>query len=482
LTRDSSGDLKKVLFAARLSRPLIFALPLAFLTAEARAQRPLALEEALSLAREKNRDLIAARATLAASDAGVEQAWAGLLPIVTAQGTYTHNNKEVTLDLAAQNQALLSLSEVLKQNATSNDVMVALQQFQDQLQAQTSGPPPVIQNQEQLDGILAANVPLIAPAAWASLSAARRQREASDANYESTVASVLVRVAQSFYAAAGADELLKVRKHAIEVAKETLANAEVRLQSGMVNRVEVTRAALAVLRAEQQEVEAADVRDQNYRALKTILALEEEITVTPPADAKSAEQTPVEQLAAEARTRRPELAALERTIAAFDAQSTAALWRWSPTISAFGNARAFNYAGFSGDKYAWGVGLQLDWMIYDGGARDAQRHLAQAQKSENEARLAQLEDTVTDEIVNAQRAVATRRRALDTAVRSVELSKETLELVRAQHEAGTVTQIDVLQAQDALIAAEVAVAQARFDLQLAHITLERASGAFPGVK
>ena len=31
------------------------------------------------------------------------------------------------------------------------------------------------------------------------------------------------------------------------------------------------------------------------------------------------------------------------------ASESAAAWRWAPTLSGFGNARAFNYAGFSGD-------------------------------------------------------------------------------------------------------------------------------------
>jgi len=48
-----------------------------------------------------------------------------------------------------------------------------------------------------------------------------------------------------------------------------------------------------------------------------------------------------------------------------------------------------------------------------------------------------------------------------------------------QHDAGTATQLDLLQAQDNLVAAEVALAQARFDLSLGGLSLERLSGTFP---
>ncbi|MCA1663034.1 MAG: TolC family protein, partial [Myxococcales bacterium] len=153
--------------------------------------------------------------------------------------------------------------------------------------------------------------------------------------------------------------------------------------------------------------------------------------------------------------------------------------RWAPTVSAFGNLRAFNYGGFAGDNYAWAVGVQLDWTLYDGGIRDANRRLAAAQRRENEAKLDLLRDQVRDDVANADRQLATRRRALETARRSQQLSKETLELVQVQHDAGTATQLDLLQAQDNLVAAEVALAQARFDLSLGALSLERLSGTFP---
>src|SRR3954452_17734294 len=66
--------------------------------ATARAERTLALDEALAIAHRNNRDLRAARARIAQAHAGVLTAWSALLPIATAQGKYTHNYREVTLD------------------------------------------------------------------------------------------------------------------------------------------------------------------------------------------------------------------------------------------------------------------------------------------------------------------------------------------------------------------------------------------------
>ncbi len=61
----------------------------------------------------------------------------------------------------------------------------------------------------------------------------------------------------------------------------------------------------------------------------------------------------------------------------------------------------------------------------------------------------------------------------------MDLSRQTLELVRSQYEVGTATQLDLLTAQDSLVIADVSVAQARFDLALAALSLQRSAGVFP---
>ncbi|HMG21840.1 MAG TPA: TolC family protein, partial [Kofleriaceae bacterium] len=280
-------------------------------------------------------------------------------------------------------------------------------------------------------------------------------------------------------AAAGTDELVVARQDAVKVATETFDVARARVAAELANQVESTRAETALIRAQQDLAEAETARAAAYRALGTLIGTREAITVQA-VQVVPAAAGGFDELVGEARAHRPELAAQRATIAAADASARASAWRWSPTLSAFGNLRGQNYTGFSGDKYAWAVGVQLDWLVFDGGVRDAQRHVAEAQRREAEARLELLADTVSDEVANARGSLDTKRKAVAAAQRSVELARETLRLVRAQYEAGTARQLDVLQAQDVLVGAEVFLAQAHFDVALADLQLRRAAGAFPG--
>ncbi len=443
-----------------------------------KAERSLTFDEAVALARKGSKDLSAARARVEQSQTGIGQAYVALLPTVAAQGKYTHNYKEVTLDLAASNQALFGLADTIK--ATSGNAVQngALNDFKQRV-AESTPSSIVIQKAEQLDFALSATVPLVVPYAYPALAAARRTHASNLATFDVTVTSVLYATGQAFFAAAGTDELVGARRHAIEVAQLTLSNARARFEAGVVNRVEVTRAELALVRAEQAAREAEDAQAQAYRALATLIQLREPFVVVAGTSRDDQAAPPPLALVKSALSLRPELHAAQLGVDAAEAQLASAKWRWAPTLSAFGNLRAFNYAGFSGDNYSWAVGAQLDWVLYDGGARDAQRRLAAAQRSENAFKRAQLEDSISDEVYNSRRTLDTRRQALATALRSVALSKDTLELVRVQHDAGTATQLDLLTAQDNLVAAEVGVAQARFDLSLADLQLRRAAGTFP---
>jgi outer membrane protein TolC len=414
----------------------------------------LTLNDALALARRANRTLTAEKARLAAAQTAVEQAWSALFPVVTVQGKYTHNYKEATLNFGALFEPFQ-----LKPGAMA-----------------PPAPNAVILRQEQLDGQVNVTLPLIVPAAYPALDAVKKGVRSSEANYESAEATVLTNVAQAFYLAAAGDEVVVSRQSNIRVSRATLDNAKTRFAAGTVTKVDVDRAELAVVRAEQAERDAEYGRQQAYRALATLIQANAPFKVR----AADVPSSPPTQALDTALQLRPEFRSLILTEESSTAQSRAYGWKWSPQLSAFGLAHIGNYAGFTGDKYNWAVGLQLDWTVFDGGTRDALRHQAAAQAAEAAARAQVLSDSIRDDLENGRRFLETKQAALQASTRAVVLAQETLDLVRSQYEAGTVTQVDLLQAQDFLVGAQEALAQSRFDVAVADVNLRRTAGTFPG--
>jgi outer membrane protein TolC len=447
------------------------------MSATAHADRELTIGETLKLARENNRDLKAAREGLALVQVAVEQTRAVLLPTLAAQGKYTFNYPSAVLDASIFTQATEALAAVLRDTAGNPVQAGALQGYIDQLHAANVTPITIVKG-NQLDFSATATLPVLAPSAYPAYQAAVATRKATAANIAVTELQVLFGAATGFYAAAGADELVAARQHAIEVAGETVKNAKARLEAGVVNRVELTRAELAYNQTKQRFIEAQDTRALAYRALATLILLREPFVVRPDDPKREPVQVGVADMQRDALKLRPEFTAYELNVVAAKKQELSGWLRWLPTIGAFARFGAGNYSGFSGKNYSFATGVQADWVLYDGGLRDAARHQAAAQKRQLALQLEQLHDTINDDIAQASREVGTKREALTTAETAVRLSKETLDLVRAQHDAGTVTQLDLLAAQDALFLSEAGVAQARFDLALWRLRLERTAGTF----
>jgi outer membrane protein TolC len=403
------------------------------------AARDLTLDEALALAKKRNYNLVAEQERLAQAQTNIASAWASLLPTIAAQGRYTRNYAEFSFPTMMMGKTLL------------------------------------IQPINQLDGVISFAAPLIVPAAYPGLAAVKAGVRQQEATFEGNEDNILLGVAQAFYAAGISDEVVVARLSSIEVARATLDNAKTRLTAGTVTKVDVDRAELALVRAEQLAREAKHSRDQAYRSLGTLIQIETPFRVvappvTPPPT--SEDLNTVLQL-------RPEFRAIQEAVVAADKTRETDALRWSPSLSAFGNARKFNYDNFAFNRYSWAVGVQLDWVIFDGGTRDAMRKQAVHQQAEAEARAAALRDSIRDDLANGKSLLETKQHALEAANRSVELAKETIDLVRTQYEAGSVTQVDLLQAQDGLVGAQEALAQAHFDVAVADLTLRRAAGTFP---
>jgi outer membrane protein len=409
----------------------------------------LTFEEAIATARKNNRTIKADRAQLAAAQTAVETAWSSLLPTITGSARYTRNNRPFSFSFSPPGTPVTP----------------------------DTPPPLTIQALNAWDFGLHGTAPIIAPAAYPALSSVKANVASAEANFEAQEAGLLVSVGQAFLAAAGTDELVEARRSSLVVARATLRDAQVRLAAGSVTKVDVDRAEFAVVRAEQQEREALTARDQAYRALATLIQTNQRFKVSTAFPSSPMPNPNDVQMALHLR---PEFRALEESARAAEEESSARAWQWAPTLSAFGDGRRWlNYVNFARDHDSWAVGAQLDWLLFDGLARDAARHQANARAAAAREQAAVFADRVRDDLANTSAELRTKQQGVDASQRAVGLSQESLDLIRTQYTAGTATQLDLLQAQDALIAANIALVQARFDVAAADLAFRYAAGTFP---
>lgn len=319
----------------------------------------------------------------------------------------------------------------------------------------------------------------------AQVQGQREVLEAARLAFTAALNDTLLAVRQQFYDVLLTRELIAVQEEALQVLEAELTNARQRSAAGTISTFEVLRAEVAVANAKPALIRARNA----YRVAQDQLGA----TLGAPADRLAAPtELPVEgslvvarrdvalaDALAAAHARRPELLAAERLFAAATHAITSARSGYKPAVNAV--------AGYSWTRPAlattgrrqlegWTAGVQGSWNIFDGRATagrvaQARSRAAQAQLSQEERLLA-----IDVEVRQAHSAVNEGVELLTASERVVDQARESLRLARARFDAGTATQLDVLQAQSALTLAQSNLATAQHGYAVALAALGRATG------
>jgi outer membrane protein TolC len=189
----------------------------------------------------------------------------------------------------------------------------------------------------------------------------------------------------------------------------------------------------------------------------------------------------LDRLSDEAARARPELRALDATIAALDRQSTATARLAIPAVAVIGEATDANpnlrYIP-SRDRFdaTWSVTAQLTWSPNDATtAHEAGRALA-AKRAAAEGDRRALLDAVRAEIAGALQAVDVARSAQLTTARGLVSAEESYRVRRALFQNAHATSVELTDAETELTRAWLDRVSAHIDARIADVALRHAIG------
>jgi outer membrane protein TolC len=186
-----------------------------------------------------------------------------------------------------------------------------------------------------------------------------------------------------------------------------------------------------------------------------------------------------------ARSKRPEIVALDRQVAAADANIDAARAQRRPVLSASAQTQWSpswsKEADMNGDHYnvpqpSWSVGLSLTWQAYDGGRAAADVRVARANRESALAQRDALLLDLTTQLDSARAQIDANRAATLASTEAVDAARAQLELAEARYAQGLGSQIELADAQTAVTTAEGNLIQSEFQLASAWATLRRSLG------
>jgi outer membrane protein TolC len=322
----------------------------------------------------------------------------------------------------------------------------------------------------------------------AALQAASATKKQALAQYQTVITDTLLAVRLAYYDVLLAAQQITVNEASVNLLQKELDDQQSRYNAGTVPKFNVLRAEVALANERPALIQARN----NYRIAKNNLSnllgynlprdIWEDIplNLTDTLDA-TPYQVDLPTAIQQALGRRTELVALRQTAELQRLGVVNAKAGYKPTVQVFAGYNWYNAqftppVEITHDINGWNAGAQMSWDIFDGmlthGKVVQARALYDKSKTDLDDRARQIEL----EVRTAYSGFIMAREVLDSQLKVQEEAEEALREASARADAGTGTQLDVLDAQTSLTQARTTEVQALHDYDAARARLERAIG------
>lgn len=293
---------------------------------------------------------------------------------------------------------------------------------------------------------------------------------------ERTKQQVVFQVQQAYLQLLLAQENEAAARRAVEAAEESVRVARARLSAGAAAPFDVLQAEVSLASAQQALARAQTQVGTAQAALAALVNLPLETPIEP---TDALQPRPVEGALGDAIQRalrqRPELEELRARAQAARASIELARSGGRPNVAL---AAQYDWSGPTSNlTNSWSVTLAVTLSLYDGGITQQRVREAELRLEQLAALEAQTRQRVELEVRQAWLALQQASPELVAAQRAVDQAREALRIARVRFEAGVGTSLELVSAQAQLAQAEVGLAAARFNQNLARLQLLLATGS-----
>lgn len=313
--------------------------------------------------------------------------------------------------------------------------------------------------------------------------AAQAEADATGSDLAAVRLDLRLEVSRAYWALVTAQETVRVLEAALVSADRALADVRTRVEAGFLPPNDVSRSAVQRARQELLLIEAQGRVQSVTVDLNRLLGLDTPTAITPadPLESPAPAVADANALVTEALGQRPELTALSlRTDSVTERIAAIAATR-KPTVAfasgydvARPNPRIFPRQAAWQDSFD--VSLNVSWNFWDAGRAVADRTEAQAAATALRERTAETETQIRADVRKQLVELASSRAALVPAGLAVTAAGETRRVVNDRFEAGVATTLDVLDAQVAVLQAELDRTRVLADIRLSEARLARVLG------
>ncbi|HEV2398883.1 MAG TPA: TolC family protein [Candidatus Sulfotelmatobacter sp.] len=437
---------------------LLFSLAERSFSQTAAEPSPLSLQQAATVALEKNPLRKAALADTKVASAGVREAQSFLMPHINFSELATRGDDPV----------YIFGSKLRQQRFTADNFAPPLNKL--------NNPLPYGNFATRFGGTW--NL-FDSFASWHGINRAKEMNVAASHQLERTDQEILFRVVQSYYGVLLASKQLEVAEQAEKTAKSIMERSQVRFDAGLVVESDLLSAKVRLASREQELIRARNNLELARAQLNTAMGV--------PADAqyqmaesladKNLPAASLPELERGALTTRPDLKRIEAQQSAQELSVAIAKSSFGPRLNAFAGWELDNptfLAGGGGNNWLGGLELQID--LFQGGAKRA----ALARERANAEKIAALKQAANDavrlEVRQAYYDQDATRQQIDVARTAINQAQESLRINQDRYDGGLLTITDLLGTEEAARRSQADYWQAVYQFHISYANLELASG------
>ena len=319
--------------------------------------------------------------------------------------------------------------------------------------------------------------------------AARIEATASEDEVAAARSDLTLEITRAYWALVTANESLRVVDESVRRIGAHLQDVRNQLAAGLVPPSDVSSVEAQASRQQMFAIQARGTRDVAEAELARLAGLapgtsiDPVVTLTSPPGDPSTQGSPgsIDALVEAAKQERPERDGLAKRVRAAEERSLAAAAGMKPTVAVAGG---FDYARPNPHifprqaawKTSWDASVNVSWPLFDGGRTAGETAEASASARAARERLAEFDAALALEIRQRLTDLLSARAAIAAAADAVRSAAEARRVVGERFSAGVATSTDVLDAQVALLQAELDRTQAIAGARLAEARLARARG------
>ncbi len=450
---------------------LLLSFTLLFSVSSFTQPRTLSVTDAVMLALQSNRDLIAAKFEREKSAEGVREARGLAMPSLSFGFLYGHSFRQTqffptNLFPTAPGQPSpfggggAGFAAIELQNINAYTASLTLQQ------------------------------PIFRPQIFTAIGIAGTIKNLTEKSYQASRTNIITDVKKSYYDVLIAQEQVKLLAQSIARSEQALNDTRLLYKQGLAADLDTLRAFVNVENLRPTLIKAQSLVDITKTILKTKLSMSasDDVVLT---DSLVFDGNPpmlnFETAYNEAIENRPEVSQLKLQIDVAEAQIDAELANFLPTLDAQAQYQRLTLANnFNFDQYSWGnnlsVGLQLTvplslpFLTGTYTQTSARVQQAKLEKRKSETLYENVRENIRAEVKNAVSTLEETTKRLQVQATTVQSAERSYTITRLRRAQGIGSALELTDAELALTQAKGNYLQAVYDYLIAKINLEKSLG------